>query len=191
MAHPECPCRHPGFAVACFRGPLRSRPFGTAFGALPPAGAGRRRAMVTPASMPACPSLIRRLSVGRYAPAAVCSGSVSPQNSVGGETGRFALSGSGFAAFRGWCPPPVPLRGKRGELKGEKGSPVFRGCSLREPDTALPCLCRRFLAGCTVAAPVGHDITPQVIVDKFLDQCRAVKAHHGGVNVQPLRCLNG
>ena len=34
----------------CSRGPLRSPPFGTRFAALPPAGAGRRRAIVAPAS---------------------------------------------------------------------------------------------------------------------------------------------
>ena len=128
--------------------------------------------------------LIRCLMVGRYAPAAVCSGSVSPQNSVGGEIGRLALSGCGFAAFL-VCPPSAPGGGTGGEK--EKGIAGFRGCSRSVAKTRRlqpPALCRRFAAGGLILpATIRHHITPQVIVDEFFHQCRAVHPHHRGVNV--------
>ena len=62
------------------------------------------------------------------------SGSVSPHAHVGGETGRFALSGRSLRSRFAFYPPPVPRWGKRGELKGEKGIAVFRE-SCREPKT--------------------------------------------------------
>jgi hypothetical protein len=115
-----------------------------------------------------------------------------PQNSVGGRNSRLALSGSGFAGSEF-----IPLRprwgygGKRKE--GYRFFP-FRSFSLvtQRPLAAPPALRRRLTAGGIITpASVGHDITPQVIVDKFFDQCRAVETHHGGVNVKPLRRFQG
>ena len=146
-----------------------------------------------PASLPACQSLIRRLMVGRYAPAAVCSGSFLPQNSVGGRNGRFALSGGGFAAFADFPPPPpVGVRG----VKGKKGIAGFRDRSrlvaIDEAGGHPPALRRRFAAGGSIlSAAIRHHITPEVIVDEFFHQFRAVHTHHRGVNIEPLRRFNG
>ena len=63
---------------------------------------------------------IRRLVVGRCAPAAVCSGSVSPHDSVGGETGRIAEAEAASPRLRF-----IPLRPRWGY--GEKRKEGYRG----------------------------------------------------------------
>ena len=61
--------RHPGFAVACSRGTLRSRPYGTGFAALPPRLCkSRTRQPAHPASLPIIPLAARVLIVVRDAP---------------------------------------------------------------------------------------------------------------------------
>ncbi len=68
-------------------------------------------------------SLLRRLTEGRCAPAAVCSGSFLPPNACGGQKWPVVPSGSGFAApVFVPLPSPAGIRGKK-----EKGVLRFRG----------------------------------------------------------------
>lgn len=90
--------------------------------------------------LPACRPPIRRLMVGRFAPAAVSSGSVFPHDSVGGKTGRFAEAVAASPRLP-FGPPPPPPAGVRGR-KGKKGIAVFLcGSRWSPPDRGYPASC--------------------------------------------------
>ena len=124
---PEWPFRHPAASgVGCFAHSLNARPFGLAFGhglrPLVQVGNGR---LPRPASLPVM-AIADPLPVGgRYAPANVCSGSVSPQAQVGGETGRFVSAVAATPRFR-IVPLPVPPAGESGEKEKRRVSHVCR-----------------------------------------------------------------
>ena len=109
--------------------------YGTAFGPLPPAGAGRRRANWD-AQRPcwSSQSLNRRLAEVaslRY----VVFQPVSPHEQVGGETGRLALCGRSLRSRDSLMPPPVPPSGGSGEERAKRRVSRFGDGSRRSPST--------------------------------------------------------
>ncbi len=101
-----------------------ARPFGTGRAAPPAVWCKRRRrAFGPPASMLACRMPIRRLFVGRSAPAAVCSGSFLPPKLCGGQ--KWPVCFERKRLRRASVYPPPPPEGVRGE-KERRASRGFR-----------------------------------------------------------------
>lgn len=73
----------------------------------------RRRAFGPPASMLACRMPIRRLTVGRFAPVAVCSGSFLPPKFCGGQKWPVGSERKRLRRVVYPPPPPVGVRGKK------------------------------------------------------------------------------
>lgn len=118
----------PASPTACFRAPLRSGPFGTAFGPLSPADAmsraGERHARRSEDLTSVMPPARRLADGGSLRSGRVCSGSFSPHVHVGGEEGRLA-SGGGSLRSRFADDPPPPPAGERGRESEEKGIAVL------------------------------------------------------------------
>lgn len=99
----------------------------------------RRRAFGPPASMLACRMPIRRLSVGRYAPVAVCSGSFLPPKFCGGQKWPVCFERKRLRRVSVYPPPPpvgVREKGKKG-IAGLRVAPVGRSKATRSPSPAL------------------------------------------------------
>ena len=64
----------------------------------------------------------------------------------------------------------------------------YAGYAVR-PLPASPALRRGLAAGGTSAPPRSLTTNRRSVVDKLLDQLRAIQAHHRGMNVKPLRRL--
>ncbi len=114
-----------------------------------------------------------------------------PQNTVGGENGQFALSGKRLRRVF-FCPPPPRWGTGRKGKKGSRASGQSAAAGHSKPITGQsPALCRLDIASrISRAAPVRDYVTPQMVVDKSLDQRGSIQPHHRGMDIEALRGFN-